>query len=477
MSSLASSTAASSFHLPQHAQFLHAAHTDATRTRRLAKTTMDGASSHGCAAPPPQTLSYVNPETNETQTVDVEVRVNEIGLLFDYEIRHANGVSWEDVEGSEGGGRTSSWTDKITGFFGRDNDDEEEEEEDAEGASLMELERVMASELWRGILADDGMLWSGSNDEEDECLGLVIQEDGRRRLKRPQRRRQDAGGIAPRKLEGGNEDGGEDVEYTDYDPYDNDGSMSYGEPVAEDVLEGANGDDAFTGTRLLGLTYQPLDFVNINGCTYPDKTCTSIRGQLSVAYAGTNEYGVIQSIVTRMQSGMEDGTFLSTDVPALNLEFLGSGGTFATTSGSGSGGIIQLNTARGTETNDEDAEDPLSKYGLAFVCLVGILGAGFIASMVVRYRKRKRRAKQANEDPIEMSQEEYEASFMAIQRHEEEEAAKTEGESGSMTDSPRQSPREGGNIINQVELGVPPVGSGADSNEVEISLSGSKSWS
>ena len=44
----------------------------------------------------------------------------------------------------------------------------------------------------------------------------------------------------------------------------------------------------------------------------------------------------------------------------------------------------------------------LIQYGTRFVCLVGILGAGFIASMYVRYRKRKRRkAKEATNDVVE----------------------------------------------------------------------------
>ena len=189
---------------------------------------------------------------------------------------------------------------------------------------------------------------------------------------------------------------------------------------------------------------------------------------------------------------MDEGTFLTSaieaEIPALNVEFVSGGGTFTPSSG-GTGGVISLNTARGTEPLEtEEAEDPLSKYGVMFVCFVGILGAGFIAAMYMRYKKRKRRMKMATEDAIEMRMEDYEAN-LALQ--EEADMTKTEGESSSLNDSPvavglalnpadtpgaEADVEEPVSVINQVELGVPPVENGVESNEIEISLTGSKSW-
>ena len=110
-----------------------------------------------------------------------------------------------------------------------------------------------------------------------------------------------------------------------------------------------------------------------------------------------------------------------------------------------------------------------------------------MAAMFVRYRKRQKRLKEMDEG-VEMSEEDYQANLAL---HEEDDAGKTDAEGDSSmadspiggfrrTDSPPDVPSRAdspdGEIMNQVELEVPPVGSGLDSNEVEISLSGSKSY-
>ena len=130
----------------------------------------------------------------------------------------------------------------------------------------------------------------------------------------------------------------------------------------------------------------------------------------------------------------------------------------------GNGQIIPMNTERGTDQPEEEEESNLSKYGTMFVCFVGILGVGFIAAMVVRYKKRQRRVKGMDEG-VEYSEEDYEAN-LAMQ---EEVMDKTEAEGYS-------SEPESFGIIDQVELDVPAVDSNADSNEVEMSLSGSKTF-
>jgi len=160
------------------------------------------------------------------------------------------------------------------------------------------------------------------------------------------------------------------------------------------------------------------------GCSIPSRTCTSINGQISAAYSGTNEYGVISTVIDQLRTGMENGNFLTRgdllppDHPALHLEFVGSGGTFAV---SGSGMSITLNTARGTQPPQEEEETPpeddLSKYGILFVCLVAVLGAGFLAAMYVRYKKRKRR-KGYYDEGVEMTEEEYEANLAMTRKTE-----------------------------------------------------------
>lgn len=207
-----------------------------------------------------------------------------------------------------------------------------------------------------------------------------------------------------------------------------------------------------------------------------------------MAYAGPNEYGVIQTVIEYLRDGMEKGEFIPKDSPALNVDFVRAGGTAPV---SGGGKVIGIKQEKPEEPAEE--ESYLSRYGVLFVCLVAILGTGFIASMYVRYKKRQRRIKAMNEEGFEMGEEDFEANLAL--REEEEDVTKTEAEgNSSRTESPAvgipvsDSPVEDGSpdgvvidptegpIIDQVELEVPPVDSGVESNEIEISLSASKSW-
>merc|ERR1711933_622475 len=67
--------------------------------------------------------------------------------------------------------------------------------------------------------------------------------------------------------------------------------------------------NAFEGTELLGIGSEPYDQVSAEGCARSADTCTAIKGQVSVAYAGTNEYGVIKVVIERIKGGIEDGSF------------------------------------------------------------------------------------------------------------------------------------------------------------------------
>ena len=207
----------------------------------------------------------------------------------------------------------------------------------------------------------------------------------------------------------------------------------------------------------------------------PDTTCTAIRGQISIAYAGTNEFGVTQAVIAQLTSGMESGEFIPSGSPALALEFRSSGGTAPV---SGGGAVIVTGAERNPQPEEEESD--LSKYGILFVCLVAILGAGFGAAMYVRYKKRKRKLKEANEGPIEITEDEFQNN-LALQEEAMAPGAtdviKTETEGDGTPRSDRDSPVvEQLPIVEQVELGVSPGESGADENEVEISLSGSKNF-
>mmetsp|Transcript_40856 Transcript_40856/g.87017 ORF Transcript_40856/g.87017 Transcript_40856/m.87017 type:complete len:492 (-) Transcript_40856:69-1544(-) len=486
-------TPANSFRRPQRARPLR---------RRDPRMLEDpAASSFSCAPPPPQVISYFNPLTNETLTHRTEVPVHEIGILFNYEIRHASDATWEetaDEEGARAGGFLGRAEDYFAGLFGRDDDEGGGEEDggvENEGGAdgdenLLEVEERMASEIWKRLLDDKNMTW----DWQEDCAGLAIEDDDttQRLLSEEGTYREYANNNATDldgelnigidlKDEGTNcesdnatdFDGELDINTDLEDASTNATELEGGgnEDILDtvDTLDTAGTMATFSGTKLLGLTYQPLDYVNIDGCIIPDSTCTSIRGQVSVAYAGMNEYGVVQTIIEQLRNGMDAGTFIPPGSPALNLEFQSAGGTSPS---GGNGMIISLNTDRGTGRPEVEEEDALSRYGTLFVCLVGILGAGFLAATVVRYRKRKRRKlKEVNERSVEHSVDDYEAQ-LAMQ----ESAERTDRES-SQPDSPEREcnrPRTPGAM--QVELDVPRMDSPTDSHEVEVCLSGSNSF-
>ena len=154
-------------------------------------------SAHGCAPPPPANQSHFNPLTNETLYFETDVEVYEIGVLFDYEIRHAKGASWGGTGDGGWGDTMGGWVDDTKDFFGDlfgNGDDEEEGEEgggddgeeggdegvggdgdevDAGEARLMELDEFMVARLWNDTLQDDHMTW---NDDQ-ECMGLLIVDE------------------------------------------------------------------------------------------------------------------------------------------------------------------------------------------------------------------------------------------------------------------------------------------------------------
>mmetsp|Transcript_2345 Transcript_2345/g.4292 ORF Transcript_2345/g.4292 Transcript_2345/m.4292 type:complete len:564 (+) Transcript_2345:1032-2723(+) len=359
---------------------------------------------------------------------------------------------------------------------GDDEDASEEEPAAAEASSaggggrnaqnLIDLEKNIMNQIWKTLLKEENkaMTWDWQLPEDGQqrnCAGLLIEEeedadgvevdeeaeDGNRRLvsiekwmdeeivRGMRELRQCTDGA--RSLEGddGKEAGGGDIlDTVPEDVLDTVDTASV--DTAEVDADTADTNDMTTSTvttaavrpgpktKLLGLTYEPLDYVNPNGCSIPSRTCTSINGQISAAYSGTNEYGVISTVIDQLRTGMENSSFLTRgdllppNHPALHLEFVGSGGTFAV---SGSGMSITLNTARGTQPPQEEEETPpeddLSKYGILFVCLVAVLGAGFLAATYVRYKKRKRR-KGYYDEGVEMTEEEYEANLAMMRKTE-----------------------------------------------------------
>jgi len=362
---------------------------------------------------------------------------------------------------------------------GDDEDASEEEPAAAEASSaggggrnaqnLIDLEKNIMNQIWKTLLKEDNnaMTWDWQLPEDGHqrnCAGLLIEEeedadgvevdeeaeDGNRRLVSIEKwmdeeiilgmreLRQCTDGA--RSLEGddGKEAGGGDIlDTVPEDVLDTvDTAFVDTASVDADTADTADTNDETTSTvttaavrpgpktKLLGLTYEPLDYVNPNGCSIPSRTCTSINGQISAAYSGTNEYGVISTVIDQLRTGMENSSFLTRgdllppNHPALHLEFVGSGGTFAV---SGSGMSITLNTARGTQPPQEEEETPpeddLSKYGILFVCLVAVLGAGFLAATYVRYKKRKRR-KGYYDEGVEMTEEEYEANLAMTRKTE-----------------------------------------------------------
>lgn len=185
-----------------------------------ATTTTSTQTTQSCAPPPPQNTSHYNPNTNETMYYETQVEVHEIGMIYYYEIHHAEGVSWEassggsgdNTSGGDGGeegsvsGTIGDWIDTAQNFFGglfdesssssdggQQQDDGTGEEEGGEddtnnigggNAKLTRLETYMAKQVWNNALNDERMTWSDDNENDDdddgseeECAGLVIDDE------------------------------------------------------------------------------------------------------------------------------------------------------------------------------------------------------------------------------------------------------------------------------------------------------------
>ena len=332
---------------------------------------------YSCIPPPSnKNESYYNTITNETLYVTTDVDVYEIGILFDYEIIHHTtedvSISGDISNGGlveQGGG--GGWYDNTKNFFGNlfgngDNDDDDDDENDEgenitgkldeinhtddEGGRLQqELEIYMISQFWKDALLDDDMRY---NNNFQNCTGLII---GR----------------------------SDNTSTTEID----------------EIGDESNIYDDDDETRLLGISYMPLDYVNLDGCAEQQQSisyaCTSIRGQVNVAYSGMNEYGVIQTVILRLWDGMEDGSF----IPPLwqghdvQLVFLGAGDAVPVSNIGQSISIDSASVLQAANKEDDGRSNNLSKYGLLFVCFVAVLGTGTFAAMYVRYKRRIRRKK------------------------------------------------------------------------------------
>jgi len=346
-----------------------------------------------CIPPPVQTLSFYNPELGTWSYHDLPVKIHEIAILYNYEIHHASGVTWarnEDIK-EEDKGWLQSAKDEAGSWFGNIFGNDEEEEEVTPSMApllgnehLLKLEQHMTEELWNSLQVDNSMTFDGNGT----CAGLVIDEEaivGARILQQ----------TASTQLIS-DEDAVEGKETTEYATTGPTGADSAG-TSEETQLE-----NAFEGTELLGLSSEPYDQVSVEGCARAADTCTAIKGQVSAAYAGTNEYGVVKIVIERIQGGIEDGSFKDyPDSVALDLSFLGGGDTAQV----GIGTSIQMSTARGTTVPEEpeDESNYISEYGKMFVSFCVILGVGCIVTIVIKRRRRKRREKEMHETDEEDS--------------------------------------------------------------------------
>ncbi len=226
---LATTTAMEVPHLPPHRSFFRVLQTQNNNDNGDGSSTSSGSAggsstasttiqTKSCAPPPPQNTSHFNPNTNETMYYVTEVEVHEIGMIYYYEIHHAEGVSWEETgsgSGSNNGGGESSssvsgtigdWIDTAQNFFGGLFDDsssngqqQQSEVSDQEGdteessnsntigggnANLTRLEKYMVTKVWKNALNDERMTWRTTTTADDvddgemeECAGLVIDDE------------------------------------------------------------------------------------------------------------------------------------------------------------------------------------------------------------------------------------------------------------------------------------------------------------
>lgn len=301
----------------------------------------------------------------------------------------------------------------------------------------------MTEEVWNSLQADNSMTF-----ENGTCAGLVIEEEPTVRARFLQHT------ASPQLM-------------SDEDTIEGEGSTenatsSQIDADSADVIHrGPQLENAFEGTELLGMSSEPYDQVSVEGCARAADTCTAIKGQVSVAYAGTNEYGVVKVVIERIKGGIEDGSFKDyPDSVALDLSFL-SGGRTAQVGGIGT--HIQMSSARGTTVPEADEESSyISKYGKLFVSFIGILGVGCFVALAIKRRRRKRREK-------EMSDTDEEDSF-ALDVEENivgDDINKTvEGDSSSSSPPPQNQEGRPVNISSPNNLSQ----AASASDEVEISL-------
>mmetsp|Transcript_29325 Transcript_29325/g.65728 ORF Transcript_29325/g.65728 Transcript_29325/m.65728 type:complete len:434 (+) Transcript_29325:162-1463(+) len=388
---------------------------------------------YSCTQPPPQTLSYFNPELNATTYQEIPVKVHEIAILYNYELRHASGVEWTDIDQAEAKkGFFQTSKEKVGSFFENlfgSNEDEEEEVEPPQNdgvanEKLAELEMFMVNEMWKELLGDTSMGFEGDSESE-KCTGLTIQDD-----------------VLNRELQM------DEVNVN----------------VGDDTMLEAESPklNLFEGTKLLGLSSEPSDLVAIDGCASRSDTCTRVLGRTSVAYAGANEYAIVQLILELLQRKMADGTFENGD--ALSVEFISSDGTASLSETE----TLTHVTARGTAIPQDapSEEDNISKYGKLFVSLVAILGIGAIVSRLIKRRRRRKLQKAGEELHEEYSVDDEEVNAA--------ETGKTEEDSGG---SSRSSPAPQPQSQEDIKFDIVSSQSGdisrvaSETDEFEISLS------
>ena len=123
--------------------------------------------SFGCAPPEPIQIPVLNAITNKTTYLDIPREVHDVEITFNYEIRHASDVHWDEgadsEEDSDGG-----WFSKL--FGGRMLNNKTEGNET--GTILEQLESDMVSTIWNVVLNDSDMTFN----TDGECAGLFISE-------------------------------------------------------------------------------------------------------------------------------------------------------------------------------------------------------------------------------------------------------------------------------------------------------------
>ncbi|KAL7429721.1 hypothetical protein ACHAXM_001855 [Skeletonema potamos] len=350
-----------------------------------------------CADPLPQLVTYTNSVTNETKTESIPTKISSLKVVFDYNIFHADDISFGATAEEESKGvlgtisdTVGSISDTISGtvsnlFNGGDGDNEEVNE------NLVALEKCMVDNIWKEMLASDTMTWV--EGDESQCAGLIIDETSRRL--------QDSSTLneveqdEPIVVDNSGMDQTQQVIINDAgtnqtQPVANDDSgVNQNATDTTDTLDTADV-TTFTGTKLIGLDSLPIDSINTAGCSDGSSSCTSIRGVISASYIGTNENAVAESIARMVQDGMKSGSFLCEGSPAKKLKFEAFVGT--NYNGKDGHGTLIVDTNRGTEP--EETPNYLTKYGKMFIVFVALLSVGVIIGLIYRRRKKQKKGKQ-----------------------------------------------------------------------------------